>query len=58
MVSLPTMVTVVKQYVQLWDPLLNKYGFNCNARMVWLPWLPNLTLYVSTLLGATFASAS
>jgi hypothetical protein len=39
MVTSPTIVTMVKQWVQQWDPLLYKYGFNCRT-MVWLAWLP------------------
>jgi hypothetical protein len=51
------MVTVVKQWVQLWYPLLHKYVFKCHIRMVWLQ-LPNLTLHGPTLCGANFASNS
>jgi hypothetical protein len=36
MFTLFTMVTVIKQWVQLWDPLLHKHGFNCHTRKVWL----------------------
>jgi hypothetical protein len=35
------MVTVVKQWVQLWDTLLHKYGLNCQQRIVWFSCLPN-----------------
>jgi hypothetical protein len=38
--------------------LLHKYGFSCHTRMIWLPWLPNLTLDRPRLTGASFASAS
>jgi len=34
MVKLPTIVIVVKQWVQLWDLLLHKYEFNCHTRMI------------------------
>jgi hypothetical protein len=54
MITSRTITTVVKQGFQLWDPLLYKYGFNCHARMVWLPWLPNLTLDCSQLTSAGF----
>lgn len=39
------MVSVVKQWVQLWDPVLDKYGLNCHMRIVWFPWLPNSLSY-------------
>jgi hypothetical protein len=39
MITSPTIVTMVKQWVQQWDPLLYKYGFNCHT-VVWLAWLP------------------
>jgi hypothetical protein len=44
MVTLLTVITVVKQWIQVWDPVLHMYEFNCNMRMVWLQWLSNLTL--------------
>jgi len=34
----PMIVTVYKQWVQLWDPLLHNSGVNCHTRMIWLPW--------------------
>jgi hypothetical protein len=43
---------------QLWDPLLHKYDFNYRTRMVWLPWLADLTLNNQRLTGASFASTS
>jgi hypothetical protein len=45
------MVTVVKQWVQQWEPLLHKYGFNCRMRMAWL------THCSQTLTGLSSASA-
>jgi hypothetical protein len=56
--TLHTIVPVVEQWAQLWDPLLQKYGFSCHSRMVWLPWFPNLTLYSPGVTAASFASAS
>jgi hypothetical protein len=44
MVTSPTIVIVVKQWIQRWDPLLHKYGCNCHTTMVWLPWLPDFAL--------------
>jgi hypothetical protein len=44
MVTSPTSVTVVKQWVQLWDLLLHKYVFNFHITLVWLPQLPDLAL--------------
>jgi hypothetical protein len=55
MVTATTKVTVIKQWVQLCDPLLHTYGFSCHMRVVWLP---NLTLHSSMLTGASFASTS
>jgi hypothetical protein len=53
MVTSPTMDTVVKQWVQLCDPLLHKKGFNCHTRRALLPWLPNLTFHDPTLSGSS-----
>jgi hypothetical protein len=41
-VTSTTIVTVVKQWFQVWDSLLHKCGFNFHTTMVWLPWLPNI----------------
>jgi hypothetical protein len=56
--TLTTIVIAVKQWAQLCESLLHKYEFNCRTRMVWLPWLPVLTLHGPTLTGASFASIS
>jgi hypothetical protein len=53
-----TIDTVVKQWFQLQDPLLHKYGLNCHKRRVWLPWLPVSILHSPTLTGANFVSTS
>jgi hypothetical protein len=58
MIASRAMVTEVKQWVQLWEPLLNKYGFNCHIRLVWIPWLRNLTLDSPRLSGADIESTS
>jgi hypothetical protein len=58
MLTLLTMVTVVKQWVHLWVPFLHKYGLNYYTKMGWLPWLPNLILHGGTLNGASLASTS
>jgi hypothetical protein len=55
MVTTPTIVAVVKQWIQLW---MHKYGFYCYTGMVWLPWFPNLTLDSPKLIGAGFAPTS
>jgi hypothetical protein len=39
MVTLLTMGNMVKQLVQIWDPLLHKYDFNSHIKILWLPWL-------------------
>jgi hypothetical protein len=41
MVTSPAVVTVVKHGVELWDTLLQKYGFNFHITVAWLP---NLSL--------------
>jgi hypothetical protein len=56
LVTLFTMVTVVKQWVYPWDPLLHKYG--CHTTMVGLQCLLNLTLHAPTLTAASFAATS
>jgi hypothetical protein len=43
---------------QLWDPLSHKYQFNSHMKMVWLQWLPVLTLYGPTFTEASFASTT
>jgi len=53
MVTLFTTVTVVKQWVQLWDPMSQKNGFNCHTRMVWFPQLSYSTLHGPTFIGAS-----
>jgi hypothetical protein len=37
MVTLPIMLIVVKQRIQLWDLLLHSYELNSHKRMVWFP---------------------
>jgi hypothetical protein len=55
LVSIPTsstIVTVFKQWVQLWYPLLHKYGLKYHTKMVCWPWLPNLILNSPRLIDA------
>jgi hypothetical protein len=56
MITSPTMVTEVKQWVKLWDPLLRNYGSCCPTRMVWLPWFPHLTFDIPRQIVEGFAS--
>jgi hypothetical protein len=39
MVTSPTMVTVEKHWVQIWNSVSHKYAFNFHTKMAWLPWL-------------------
>jgi hypothetical protein len=57
MVTSPTIVTVVKQCVQVWVPLLHKFGLT-HTTMGWLSLLPDLTLDSPRLTGAGIASTS
>jgi hypothetical protein len=54
MVTLLTMIKVVKQWIKLWDLLLHKFGFKCHTA-VWLALYPNLTLHCPTSTGTSFA---
>jgi hypothetical protein len=51
MVTSPTMVTMVKQWIRQSNRLLHKYGFKCHTRMSQLAWLPNVTLHYPRLIG-------
>jgi hypothetical protein len=58
MVTLTTMITVVKQWVELCKALLHNYQLNFLKKKVWFLWLPNLTLHAPTSTVASFASTS
>jgi hypothetical protein len=43
--TIVSMVTMVEQWVQLWNTLFHKYGCNFHTKILWFPWLPVWTLY-------------